>query len=77
MLGMLGGLGVTELIIILAIILIIFGVGKLPEIGGGMGAAIKNFKKASTDQDAIDVTPDKSEDSGKSEGADSDDSASA
>jgi sec-independent protein translocase protein TatA len=36
-----------ELIIILVIILIIFGVGKLPEIGGGMGKAIKNFKDAS------------------------------
>lgn len=48
------GLGTTELILILAIILIIFGVGKLPEIGTGMGKAIKNFKKAS---DEIDVTP--------------------
>ena len=35
-----------ELIIILVIILIIFGVGKLPEIGGGMGKAIKNFRSA-------------------------------
>jgi sec-independent protein translocase protein TatA len=34
------------LIIILVIILIIFGVGKLPEIGGGMGKAIRNFKDA-------------------------------
>lgn len=41
------GIGMPELIIILVIILIIFGVGKLPEIGGGMGKAIKSFKKAS------------------------------
>ncbi len=40
------GIGMPELIIILVIILIIFGVGKLPEIGGGMGKAIKNFKRA-------------------------------
>ena len=40
------GIGMPELIIILVIILIIFGVGKLPEIGGGMGKAIKNFRSA-------------------------------
>lgn len=40
------GIGMPELIIILVIILIIFGVGKLPEIGGGMGKAIRNFKDA-------------------------------
>ncbi len=50
------GLGSTELILILAIILIIFGAGKLPEIGGAMGKAIKSFKKSVTEAD-IDVTP--------------------
>jgi sec-independent protein translocase protein TatA len=45
------GIGMPELIIILVIILIIFGAGKLPEIGAGMGKAIKNFKKATTDED--------------------------
>ena len=40
------GLGHTELIIILVIGLIIFGAGKLPEIGSGLGSAIKNFKKS-------------------------------
>lgn len=43
------GIGMPELIIILVIILIIFGAGKLPEIGGGMGKAIKNFKTATTE----------------------------
>jgi sec-independent protein translocase protein TatA len=54
------GLGATELIIILIIVLIIFGVGRLPQIGEGMGKAIKGFKKASSDDDVIDVTPEKS-----------------
>ena len=43
------GIGMPELIIILVIILIIFGAGKLPEIGAGVGKAIKNFKSATTD----------------------------
>jgi sec-independent protein translocase protein TatA len=40
------GLGPMELIIILAIVMILFGVGKLPQIGEGMGKAIRNFKGA-------------------------------
>ena len=51
------GIGMPELIIILVIILIIFGAGKLPEIGGAIGKGIKNFKKASKEPDEIDVTP--------------------
>jgi sec-independent protein translocase protein TatA len=43
------GIGMPELIIILVIILIIFGAGKLPEIGAGMGKAIRNFKGATTE----------------------------
>ena len=43
------GIGMPELIIILVIILIIFGAGKLPEIGGGMGKAIRNFRSATKD----------------------------
>jgi sec-independent protein translocase protein TatA len=43
---MIGGLGMPELIIILVIILIIFGAGKLPEIGAGLGKGIRNFKSA-------------------------------
>ena len=39
------GLGPWELGIILVIVLIIFGAGKLPEIGAGIGKGIKNFKK--------------------------------
>jgi sec-independent protein translocase protein TatA len=51
------GFGVTELVLILVIILVIFGAGKLPEIGAGMGKGIKNFKKATSGMDEIDVTP--------------------
>ena len=45
------GIGMPELIIILVIVLIIFGAGKLPEIGSGMGKAIKNFKGATSEDD--------------------------
>jgi sec-independent protein translocase protein TatA len=45
------GIGVSELMIILVIILIIFGVGKLPEIGGGLGKAISNFRSATKEQE--------------------------
>ena len=44
------GIGMPELIIILIIILIIFGAGKLPEIGSGIGKGIRNFKKATHDK---------------------------
>ena len=43
-----GGIGVPELAIILVIIVIIFGVGKLPEIGGALGKGIKEFKTESS-----------------------------
>ena len=57
------GIGMPELIIILVIILIIFGAGKLPEIGGGMGKAIRNFRHATKNTAAND--PDKIEEDKK------------
>ncbi len=51
------GLGMPELIVILVIVLIIFGAGKLPDIGGAIGKGIKNFKKSMHEKDEIDVTP--------------------
>jgi len=62
---MLGGVGPTELVIILFIILVIFGAGKLPEIGGALGKGIKNFKKATREPDEIDITPSNKEIAGK------------
>jgi sec-independent protein translocase protein TatA len=46
---MIGGIGMPELLVILVIILIIFGAGKLPEIGAGLGKGIRNFKKATNE----------------------------
>ena len=45
--------GPTELIIILVIVLIIFGVGRLPEIGGALGKSIREFR-ASSKEDKLD-----------------------
>jgi sec-independent protein translocase protein TatA len=55
------GIGMQELVIILAIAVLLFGARRLPEIGAGMGKAIKNFKSALSGQDEIDVTPKKKE----------------
>ena len=46
-------MGMQELLIILVIILIIFGAGKLPEIGSALGKGIKNFKKTMNDNNEI------------------------
>lgn len=54
------GLGMQELIVILIIVLVLFGATRLPEIGKGIGQAIRNFKKATSEPDEIDVTPRKS-----------------
>ncbi len=51
------GLGIGELAIILLIVLIIFGAGKLAEIGEGLGRGIRNFRKAVKAPDEIDITP--------------------
>ena len=53
------GLGMQELIVILIIVVILFGATRLPEIGKGIGQAIRNFKKATSEPDEIDVTPKK------------------
>ena len=55
-----GGLGPWELGIVLVIVLVVFGAGKIPNIGSSIGQALKNFKKSMKDE-----TEDKKPDSGK------------
>jgi sec-independent protein translocase protein TatA len=62
-----GSIGMPELIIILIIALIIFGAGKLPQIGENMGKAIRNFKSA-TEKEKIEVTPKKTDDLSRDRG---------
>ena len=50
MMFFLGPIGPAELLLILLVILIIFGAGRLPEIGEGLGKGIKSFKKAIKDE---------------------------
>ena len=52
---MFGSMGFTELILILFIVLIIIGAGKLPQLGEGLGKAIKGFKKSVHEADAIEA----------------------
>lgn len=47
----------TEILLIAVVGLVLFGSKKLPEIGSGIGRAIKNFKKATSEPDEIDITP--------------------
>ncbi|HEV8540514.1 MAG TPA: twin-arginine translocase TatA/TatE family subunit [Nitrospiraceae bacterium] len=53
---MFGSFGWMELLLILIIVLIIFGAGKIPQLGEGLGKAIKGFKKSVHEPDPVDVT---------------------
>jgi sec-independent protein translocase protein TatA len=55
---MFGSMGFTELILILFIVLIIFGAGKLPQLGEGLGKAIKGFKKSVHEANALEAEAD-------------------
>ena len=59
-----GSIGMPELMIILVIVMIIFGAGKLPQIGQNLGKAIRSFKDLIQEK-AIDVAPKKSENTSK------------
>ncbi len=54
MFALLGPLGLPEMLIILAIVILIFGANRLPELGRGIGAGIKNFKSGIKDEDKKD-----------------------
>ncbi len=51
------GMGFGELLLVLIIVVVVFGASKLPQLGDGLGKAIKNFKRAVNTQDEIDVSP--------------------
>ena len=53
-----GRMGITELLVILAILVLLFGAKKLPQLADGMGKAIRNFKRGLNSDDEPDVTPD-------------------
>jgi len=51
------GIGMGELVLILVIVTVVFGATKLPQLGDGLGRAIKNFKRSVGSLNEIDVTP--------------------
>ena len=59
-----GSIGMPELLVIMVIVVIILGAGKLPQIGENMGKAIRNFKK-STEREESDITFKKLDEAGE------------
>lgn len=61
------GLGTTELIIILVLVMIIFGAGKLPQVGGALGKGLRNFKDGVKEgnEEKTEKDPDKIDDNGQ------------
>ena len=51
--------GFGELLLILLVVVLIFGARRLPEVGAGLGKAIKNFKSGISGEGEVDVTPEK------------------
>ena len=56
---MFGRIGIGQILIVLAIFVVLFGYKKLPDLGKGLGQALRNFKKSVEEPDEIDITPDK------------------
>lgn len=54
-----------ELLVILVIVLIIFGAGKLPRVGSALGKTVRNFKESMRESREIDITPKKEHDESK------------
>lgn len=50
-------MGFGEILVVLVVVLLVFGANKIPQLGDALGKGIRNFKKASQDDDSIDVTP--------------------
>ena len=55
------GFGIGELVVVLVIVLVVFGAGRLPEVMGSLGKGVQSFKRGLRDPPEIDVTPDKDE----------------
>ena len=51
------GFGMPEMVVILVLVLVVFGAGKLPEVGAALGKSIRNFRKATEDRDGIEINP--------------------
>jgi len=51
------GFGIGELIVVLVIVLVIFGAGRLPEVMGSLGKGVQSFKRGLREPPEIDVTP--------------------
>ena len=51
------GMGIGELLVVLVIVLVVFGAGRLPEVMGSMGKGVQAFKKGLREPPEIDVTP--------------------
>ena len=60
------GLGTSELMIILVLVLIIFGAGKLPQVGASLGKGLRSFKEGIKGEDEQEVTSDRSVSTDKS-----------
>ncbi|HTT71889.1 MAG TPA: twin-arginine translocase TatA/TatE family subunit [Anaeromyxobacteraceae bacterium] len=55
------GLRPSEVLVILVVVVLVFGANKIPQLGDALGRGIRNFRKATREDDAIDVTPKKVE----------------
>ncbi len=56
-----GGLGLTEILIILAVLLLLFGATRLPQVGKSLGSSMRAFKRAVTGEDESDPTKSETE----------------
>src|SRR5262249_25579697 len=56
--GAMFGMGMGELLVVLVIVLVVFGAGRLPEVMGSLGKSVQAFKKGLKEPPEIDVTPD-------------------
>jgi sec-independent protein translocase protein TatA len=52
------GMGIGELLVVLVIVLVVFGAGRLPEVMGALGKGVQEFKRGMREPPEIDVTPD-------------------